>query len=43
MHADLMNFKYIIMCRSHITYVAALEKSYQDLFIPEKTTHFLAP
>ncbi len=29
-HACLMNYKYIIMCRTDRTYVEAVRKSYQD-------------
>ncbi len=41
LHAYLMISKYIIMCRTHSTYVTAVMKSYQDPLKPEQTTQFL--
>ncbi len=34
-------YKYIIMCRTHSTYVTAVMKSYQEPLKPEHTTQFL--
>jgi hypothetical protein len=41
LHAYLMNYKYIIMCRTHSAYVTVVMKSYQDPLKPEQTTQFL--
>jgi hypothetical protein len=41
LHAYLMNYKYIIMYRTHSTYVTEVMKLHQDPLKPEQTTQFL--